>query len=59
MQKREKRERTLEYVVTEKYSGYMFPISKGLRVGCCVPCTDEPRIQVDVGDRVLVTRWKK
>uniref|UniRef100_A0A0B7A3E4 Palmitoyltransferase n=1 Tax=Arion vulgaris TaxID=1028688 RepID=A0A0B7A3E4_9EUPU len=59
LQKREKRERTIEYVVKENYSGYMFPVSKGLRVGCCVPCTDEPRISVNVGDHVLVTRWKK
>lgn len=23
------------------------------------PCTDEPRIQLNVGDMVLVTRWRK
>ncbi|CAL1527464.1 unnamed protein product [Lymnaea stagnalis] len=59
IQKRDKRERTLEYMVTEKYSGSMCPISKGFRTGLCIPCTDEPRLSVEIGDKVLVTRWKK
>ncbi|XP_067673599.1 palmitoyltransferase ZDHHC6-like [Haliotis asinina] len=58
-QKAQKRERTLLYVITEPYSGAMFPITKGCRVLCFVPCTDEPRISVLENDRVMVTRWKK
>ncbi|KAK7113258.1 palmitoyltransferase ZDHHC6-like isoform X2 [Littorina saxatilis] len=59
MQKAEKRERTVLYHITEAYSGRLFPCSKGLKVACWVPCTDEPRIVLKPGDRVLVTRWKK
>jgi len=59
IQKQDKRERTVEYAVIEDYSGAMFPVTKGLRVGCCVPCTDEPRIKIEAGEIVNVTRWKK
>ncbi|XP_005104338.1 palmitoyltransferase ZDHHC6 isoform X2 [Aplysia californica] len=59
IQKQDKRDRTIEFVITENYSGALCPVSKGLRIGCCVPCTDEPRIKVEEGDKVLVTRWKK
>ncbi|KAK3090214.1 hypothetical protein FSP39_010126 [Pinctada imbricata] len=58
-QKALKRERTIEYHIVEKYNGATFPISKGCKVCTKIPCTDEPRIVVAVGDRVLVTRWKK
>ncbi|PVD39528.1 hypothetical protein C0Q70_02162 [Pomacea canaliculata] len=58
-QKMEKRERTIQCVVVESYSGQLFPCTKGCKVACCVPCTDEPRITLTPGDRVLVTRWKK
>lgn len=58
-QKAEKRERTVLYTILETYSGQLFPCSKGLRVACCIPCTDEPRIELQPGNQVLVTRWKK
>ncbi|KAK7501478.1 hypothetical protein BaRGS_00007282 [Batillaria attramentaria] len=58
-QKAEKRERTMQCTIVEAYSGRLFPCSKGLKVACCIPCTDEPRITLKPGDRVLVTRWKK
>ncbi|XP_064618042.1 palmitoyltransferase ZDHHC6-like [Liolophura sinensis] len=58
-QKAQKRERTVKYTVMKKYSGSLCPITKGCRVICNIPCTDEPRIKVDKGDEVLVTRWKK
>ncbi|XP_076459064.1 palmitoyltransferase ZDHHC6-like [Babylonia areolata] len=58
-QKAEKRERSELYIVERPYSGYLFPCSKGLRVACCIPCTDEPRIRLTPGDTVRVTRWKK
>ncbi|XP_076442493.1 palmitoyltransferase ZDHHC6-like isoform X1 [Babylonia areolata] len=58
-QKAEKRDRTVLYNIMEGYSGRLFPCSKGIKVACCFPCTDEPRITLCPGDRVLVTRWKR
>ncbi|ESO82001.1 hypothetical protein LOTGIDRAFT_223620 [Lottia gigantea] len=58
-QKAEKRERTIMYSITKKFSGAMIPLCHGCKVMCCFPCTDEPRIALDIGDKVLVTRWKK
>ncbi|GFO38726.1 palmitoyltransferase [Plakobranchus ocellatus] len=60
MQKREKRERTMQFKAKRPYSGSMFPIfGHGCRTGCCVPCTDEARLKLDTGDIIHVTRWKK
>lgn len=58
-QKEEKRDRTIPYAITEDYSGAICPITKGCYVCCDTPCTDEPRIKLLKGDKVLVTRWKK
>lgn len=58
-QKALKRERTLEYFIIDKFSGSWVPLNKGCRVCLNMPCTDEPRIAVTAGDKVLVTRWKK
>ncbi|XP_013391587.1 palmitoyltransferase ZDHHC6-like [Lingula anatina] len=58
-QKEEKRERALPYVIVEDYAGSIFPISKGCRVCCSPPCSDEPRIPVRIGDKISVTRWRK
>ncbi|XP_076074885.1 palmitoyltransferase ZDHHC6-like [Mytilus galloprovincialis] len=58
-QKAQKRDRTFEYSIIEDYSGAWFPITKGCRVCIRFPCTDEPRIPVTKGDKVLVTRWKR
>jgi len=59
-QKKEKRLRTREYQIVRPYSGHLCPVfSFGFKIGCCIPCTDEPRIQLDKGDVVKVTRWKK
>ena len=58
-QKAQKRDRTVLYTIVKSYSGRLFPCFMGLKVACCVPCTDEPRIKLEPGDRVLVTRWKK
>ncbi|KAK8727187.1 hypothetical protein OTU49_009739 [Cherax quadricarinatus] len=58
-QKAEKRARSREYQIVEAFSGWWFPCTKGLGVCCHPPCTDEPRIPLQPGDEVLVTRWKK
>jgi len=59
MQKEEKRGRTREYGIILAYTGAWFPLSQGMGVCCHPPCTDEPRIALQVGDSVKVTRWKK
>lgn len=59
-QKAEKRMRTREYKIAQPYSGAWLPFwSMGCKVACRPPCTDEPRIQLKLGDTVKVTRWKK
>ncbi|XP_043211773.1 palmitoyltransferase ZDHHC6-like [Amphibalanus amphitrite] len=57
-QKAEKRSRMREYLIIEDYSGSWVPISKGLRICCHPPCTDEARIPLRRGDSVLVSRWR-
>ncbi|KAH6948123.1 hypothetical protein HPB50_023061 [Hyalomma asiaticum] len=59
LQKHDKRLRTRLYTVVHPYRGSFFPISHGCSVCMTTPLTDEPRIAVSPGDRVLVTRWKK
>ena len=58
-QKREKRQRTIPYDVIRRYSGAFFTFRHGLKTCICIPCTDETRIAVETGDRVLVTRWER
>lgn len=58
-QKQDKRSKMREYTITETYSGAWFPISKGIKVCASPPCSDDPRIPVVVGDKVLVSRWKR
>lgn len=58
-QKSEKRQRTKTYKVVRSASGFWFPITHGLKVFCCPPCSDEPRISLRFDDIVYVTRWRK
>lgn len=58
-QKNEKRLKSRTYKIIKPASGYWFPIVHGLRVCLNYPCTDEPRLKLDVGDTVRVTRWRK
>jgi len=58
-QKCEKRQRTRTYTVVENYSGSWVPITKGWRVLCHPPFTDEPRIPLQKGNTILVTRWRR
>lgn len=60
VQKNEKRQRTRVYAVTHPVSGSWFPLwSQGFLVCIHPPCTDEPRIKLQPGDKVNVTRWRK
>ncbi|GAB1867001.1 Palmitoyltransferase [Camponotus japonicus] len=58
-QKLDKRKRARKYRVVKTASGSRFPIRHGCGVFCHPPCTDEPRIKLDIDDIVVVTRWKK
>lgn len=58
-QKSEKRMRTKLYKIVRPASGSWVPIMQGIKVCCHPPCTDEPRIKLNVDDMVLVTRWRK
>ncbi|KAK2720246.1 palmitoyltransferase ZDHHC6-like [Artemia franciscana] len=58
-QKRLKKLRSIEYEVIRSYSGSWFPVSHGLRAVFCQPCTEEPRIYINLGEIITVTRWKK
>ncbi|CAF0959313.1 unnamed protein product, partial [Didymodactylos carnosus] len=57
-QKAEKRMRTVRYDVIGDYNGFFFPIKYGFRTCICIPFTDEHRMKITRGDRVLVTRWE-
>ncbi|XP_067008762.2 palmitoyltransferase ZDHHC6 isoform X2 [Anabrus simplex] len=58
-QKSEKRYRTRTYTALENYSGSWIPVTKGWRVLCHPPFTDECRISLRKGDTILVTRWRR
>lgn len=59
-QKEEKRARTRTYSIQKAATGSWIPFwSQGFVVAINTPCTDEPRIKLDMGDIVKVTRWKK
>ena len=52
--------RTRRYRIVLKVTGSWFPlISHGFKVCIHPPCTDEPRIKLEPGDLVNVTRWRK
>ncbi|XP_024938248.1 palmitoyltransferase ZDHHC6 isoform X2 [Cephus cinctus] len=58
-QKLEKRKRARRYRVVAAASGSWIPLSQGWRVVCSPPCTDESRIKLNIGDIVMVTRWRR
>ncbi|XP_034935844.1 palmitoyltransferase ZDHHC6 [Chelonus insularis] len=58
-QKLEKRKRTRVFLILSPVSGSWVPITYGWRVVCHPPCTDEPRIKLNINDVVVVTRWRK
>lgn len=58
-QKHEKRQRTIRYRIIQSCKGSFITLRHGLCTCICIPCSDEPRISVEEGDYVLVTRWEK
>ncbi|OQR79089.1 putative palmitoyltransferase ZDHHC6-like [Tropilaelaps mercedesae] len=60
VQKDDKRLRRRPYVVTRTYYGGYFPWCGH---GCCAcirtPLNDEPRLRLQIGQMILVTRWKR
>ncbi|XP_066247171.1 palmitoyltransferase ZDHHC6 [Euwallacea similis] len=58
-QKREKRLKSRNYKIIKPASGYWFPIVHGIKVCSNYPCTNEPRLKLNVDDMVVVTRWRK
>ncbi|CAG5052586.1 unnamed protein product [Parnassius apollo] len=57
-QKAEKRLRSRVYVVRERYGGAWLPLWRP-RALLAVPCSDEPRLKLQPGDRVRVTRHRR
>ncbi|XP_031784989.1 palmitoyltransferase ZDHHC6 isoform X2 [Nasonia vitripennis] len=57
-QKQEKRKRAKRYRVIARATGSWVPIGHGLKVLCSPPITDEARIKLEIGDTVIVTRWR-
>lgn len=58
-QKDIKRDRTLIYKVIKPYTGTWFPLKFGFRVFCDIPCSDEVRVPIKVGNVFHATRFKK
>lgn len=58
-QKKEKRQRTVRYDVVKSYNGSFITCRHGCRACICIPCSDEPRVSIEQGDQVLVTRWER
>lgn len=58
-QKKDKKERCITYVITEEFAGTCCPITKGFKVSCCIPMSDEPHIPLEIGNQVSVSRWRK
>ena len=58
LQKEAKRERSIDFKVVKGYSGAFFPISFGCRLLFNIPISDEPRMKLSVGEKIVVTRGK-
>ena len=58
LQKEAKRERSVEFEAVQDYSGAMCPITLGFEPVYGVPINDEPRMKLDRGDVIVVTRGK-
>ena len=58
-QKEEKRVHSVKYITMKPYNGSICPIRMGIKTCCCVPCSEDPRMKIDVDDAILVTRWQR
>lgn len=58
-QKKQKRERRVLCSITKPYTGWIITCGYGCRTCLKTPITDEPRLRLQVGDVVAVTRWAK
>ncbi|XP_029204999.2 palmitoyltransferase ZDHHC6-like isoform X2 [Acropora millepora] len=58
-QKKLKRERKVCCNIVKSYNGSIVAWREGVRTCSSYPCSDEPRMKVQVGQTVLVSRWKK
>jgi len=58
-QKKLKRGRTVCYSIVKSYNGSLIAWREGLKTCLCTPWTDEPRIKLQTGELVGVTRWRK
>lgn len=58
-QKKLKRERKICYWIVKSYSGNIIAWREGLRTCFSCPCSDEPRMKLQPGETVLVSRWRK
>ncbi|TSK14764.1 Palmitoyltransferase ZDHHC6 [Bagarius yarrelli] len=58
-QKADKRVRSVQYRVVEDYNGAWCPLGKGLNTFFRSPCTEEPRINLTIGEIIFATRGTK
>ena len=59
LQKEEKRTQSIKFIVTDDYSGAIFPLKHGLKTFFCVPWTEDPRLAIYANETIRVTRWQK
>lgn len=58
-QKKLKKERKIGYSIVKPYNGNIIAWREGLRTCFSAPCSDEPRMKLQTGESVLVSRWRK
>lgn len=49
----------VEFECIRNYSGWWITVSHGWRACACFPFTDEPRIPVKTGDKIIVSRGNR
>ena len=58
-QKLEKRDRLIRFDVIHAYSGHWIPVTHGVCTAIRLPCTDEPRVAIKPGEKIMVSRGTK
>ena len=59
LQKVEKENHSVQYLVKVDYAGTFLPMKFGCKTFCCIPWSEEPRIVLLKNELVQVTRWQK